>query len=439
MGLRRLIAIVLFAGYVGSAQAQPAIAATEKAPVRFAAAADSSNEPRGDWPCWRGASGTNHSGDEQAPVEWSSTDNVLWKVAVPGRGYASPCIVGDHIFLPSADDKEKTQFLLCFARDDGHLLWREQLRSGGLPPINKFNSHASATAACDGESVYVALVSDDQLWVSAVSLAGELLWQQSVGGYQHANGFGASPLLHGNLVIVASDNQLDPAIVALNGADGTTAWKTERRKSDNSATPVVGTVAGRKQLLLNGAYSANSYDPDTGKEIWHVSHGTEVVACTMAFDDENVYASGNVPEKKMLAVRGDGQGDVTGSHVLWTTTREVTYVPSPICVGKHLFIVNDSGTAFCRDSRTGKVIWKERLGGNFFSSPVLAAGNLYATNDAGVTYVFRAGPEFELVAKNDIGETCMATPVFCGGRVYLRTSDHLYCIGSGSSAPSSAP
>jgi outer membrane protein assembly factor BamB len=342
--------------------------------------------------------------------------------------------------LPSADDEEKTQFLLCFARNDGHLLWRAELHSGGLHPINKFNSHASATAACDRQAVYVALVSNDQLWVSAVSLAGELLWQKSVGGYKHANGFGASPVLHGNLVIVASDNQLDPAIAALNRADGTTVWKTERRKSDNSATPVLGTVAGRKQLLLNGAHTVTSYDPDRGGEIWHVSHGTEVVACTMAFDERNVYASGNVPEKKMLAVRGDGQGDVTGSHVLWSTTREVTYVPSPICVGNHLFIVSDSGTAFCRDGQTGNVIWKKRLGGNFFSSPVLAAGNLYATNDAGVTYVFRAETEFELVAKNDIGETCMATPVFCGGRVYLRTTEHLYCIGSASGgAPSSAP
>jgi hypothetical protein len=150
----------------------------------------------------------------------------------------------------------------------------------------------------------------------------------------------------------------------------------------------------------------------------------------MAFDSRHVYASGNVPEKNLLCVRADGQGDVSGTHVVWSTNQLITYVPSLLLVNDYLFAVNDSGVAWCRDANTGQIIWKHRLGGKFFASPLLACGNIYATSEAGITYVFRAGPKFELIAENDIGEICMATPAVAGGKVYLRSLMHLYCIGN---------
>lgn len=384
----------------------------------------------GDWPCWRGPDGNNHSSDSRPPVEWSKEKNILWKVAVPGRGHASPCVFGNRIFLASADDSSGTQFLLCYARSDGELLWRIDLHRRSLPHIHENNSHASATPACDGSAVYVVFANAGELDVSAVSLEGKLLWQKRAGGYEHANGYGASPVLFQHVLIVANDNQLEPSLVALDPADGNIAWRTTRPKSDNSATPIIAFVAGRPQLLINGAMAVNSYDPATGEEIWRVAHGTEVAACTVAFDDQHVFASGNVPEKNMLCVRADGRGDVSQSHVLWKTNQLITYEPSPLAVDDYLFAVTDSGLAWCRKADTGDMIWKERLGGTFFSSPVLAAAMIYATSDTGVTHVFRAGPQFQRLAKNDIGERCIATPALCGSRIYLRSEAHLFCIGS---------
>lgn len=381
-----------------------------------------------DWPCWRGPSGDNRSTARNPPVEWSATRNVAWKVDVPGRGHASPCVVGTKIFIASAEESADTQFLLCYDRVGGQQSWRVDLHHRALPSIHNNNSHASATPACDGEAVYTAFASGGELTVSAISLDGKILWQKSAGRYQHANGFGSSPVLFDRLVIVASDNQLEPSIVAFDKSNGRVAWHASRSKSDNSATPVIGVVAGRTQLLLNGARLVASYDPQTGKVLWRVSHDTEVAACTMAFDELNAYASGNVPEKNLLCIRADGRGDVGESHVRWKTNQLITYVPSPLVVGHHLFAVTDSGLAWCRDAESGTVVWKERLDGTFFSSPVFAAGLIYATNDAGVTHVFRAADKFETLAANDVEEPCMATPVICGDCIYMRTSTHLFCI-----------
>jgi outer membrane protein assembly factor BamB len=236
--------------------------------------------------------------------------------------------------------------------------------------------------------------------------------------------------MFGQLVIVANDNEIDPSLAAFDRSDGHIVWQVKRPTSDNSATPVVATIAGRPQLLLNGANAVISYDPATGDEIWRVNHSTEVAACTIAFDDSCVYASGNVPDKFMLGIRADGRGDVTNANVLWSTHEANTYVPSPLTCDQLLFVVVDSGTAYCRDARSGEVLWKHRLGGSFFASPVAAGGNIYAVNDTGITYVFRAANSFELVAQNDIGESCVATPVFTGDRLYLRTVSALYCIGN---------
>jgi outer membrane protein assembly factor BamB len=148
----------------------------------------------------------------------------------------------------------------------------------------------------------------------------------------------------------------------------------------------------------------------------------------MAFDDTCVYASGNVPEKNMLCVRADGEGDVTDTHVLWQTREANTYVPSPLVSGDLLFLVLDGGIAFCREAQTGQVLWKERLGGDFSASPVLAGDYIYATSESGVTHVFRASRQFERIAENDLGEGTLATPAICVGQIFLRTATHLFCI-----------
>ena len=257
-------------------------------------------------------------------------------------------------------------------------------------------------------------------------------WQKSIGGFRHANGYGSSPALFDELVIIANDNQDDPSLVALVRNDGRVAWRIARPNSDNSGTPVVANVAGRTQLLLNGANVVVSYDPASGKELWRVSHGCEVAANTMTFDDQCVYASGNVPEKMLMAIRADGEGDITETHVLWHTNQSNPYVASPLGCGDRLVTVLDAGTEARRKARTGVELWKRRLSGNFFSSPVFAGGHIYAASELGVTYVFDAtSDKFKSIAENDVGETCMATPAISDDAIYLRTQSHLYCIRSG--------
>jgi outer membrane protein assembly factor BamB len=330
--------------------------------------------------------------------------------------------------LASADEAAGIQLLGAYNRGDGRELWRRELHRGKLPKINEKNSHASPTPACDGRRIYTVFATAEEIWASAVGVDGTIAWQKRIGRYSHANGLGASPVLHEGLLIVASDNQADPSLTALDTSDGAVKWQTKRPASDNSATPIVGRVSGRPQLLLNGARSLSSYDPLTGGLLWQVTHTTEVAACTAAFDSERVVASGNVPEPLMLAVRGDGSGDVSESHVLWRTKKSNTYVPSPLVVGSHVFLVIDGGVSFCRDLRSGAIVWQHRLGGKFSASPILAGGNIYALSEEGKMHIFRAKSKWESVAENDLHAECLATPAICGSQIFVRSDAALYAI-----------
>lgn len=382
-----------------------------------------------DWPCWRGSHRDNRSPDASLPLHWSKTENIAWRVEVPGSGHASPCVCGGQIYVSTADENEETQMLLAYDRLTGELQWETELHRGGFMPKHEKNTHASATPACDGQRVYVPMMNSGDLWLSAVDVDGRLAWQTNLGKYQNGNGYGSSPVLYQSLVIVSNDNRAEPSLVGVDAKSGEIVWRTPRQPSSNSATPIVGHVAGRPQLLMNGAGSVSSYDPATGRRLWFVDHETEVAACTMAFDESRVYASGNVPEKEWLCVRADGEGDVADSHVVWRTDQRVTYVPSPLVHDGRLFFVTDSGLAFCLDAATGREIWKHRLPGSFIASPVLAGGNIFATAESGTTFVFRASSKFDELARNELGETCYATPAISGDRLSLRTVKHLYCIG----------
>jgi outer membrane protein assembly factor BamB len=334
------------------------------------------------------------------------------------------------VFIASADESAEAQFLLCYECKNGGLLWRTELHHGKLPHRHENNTHASATPACDGSVVVVAFAVENGLWVSGLNMNGKILWQQRIGGFRHANGYGSSPTLFQNLVIVANDNQEEPCLVALDRSNGEVIWKTPRSKSDNSATPIVAKVAGRFQLLINGANAVVSYDPASGAEFWRVTHKTEVCANTMAFDKKCAFASGNVPEKLLIAIRADGSGEVSESHVTWHTNQSNPYVPSPLVYDDLLFTVLDSGMVICRAGDNGQEAWKKRLGESFYASPVAASGMIYALDHSGTTYVFRASPEYEAIAENRLDDTCFATPAICNDCIYIRSLDHLYCIGA---------
>ncbi len=397
-----------------------------------AATADTTKPSPNDWPWWRGLSGDGKGTGAVVVTEWSNTKNVIWKTAVAGRGHSSPILWGDRVFLTTADEQSQEQSVLAFDRKTGKPLWATVAHKGGLMKKHGKNSHASATSACDGDRVYSAFIHSDALHVTATNLDGKILWQSNAGPFRSEHGYGSSPVLYKSLVIVNGDNLSGCFIAALDRATGKVVWKTPRKttgRHGSYATPIVAKVAGRTQLLLHGMETVSSYDPDAGKLLWSCDGPTEVTACTVAFNDKLVFASGGYPDKEILAIRPDGRGDVTKTHVVWRSKKGVTYVPSPLYHDGHLYVVNDGGVASCFDADTGDQLWQNRLEGSFSASPVFAGGHIYATNEAGKTFVIKAGDRFELVAQNDLAHGGFATLAIAGGQVFLRTEHSLFCIG----------
>jgi outer membrane protein assembly factor BamB len=385
-----------------------------------------------DWPWWRGPALDGTSRDQKAPTTWSTRKNVVWKAKVPGRGHSSPIVIGNRVILTTADEDAKKQLILALDRKTGKPLWTRVAHEGGLPRKYPKNSHASATPACDGERVFSAFVSSGGLHLTATDLDGNIRWQKKAGDFSSEHGYGSSPILYKSLVIVNGDSLRGCFIAALDRKDGTVIWKTERPttgRHGSYATPVIATLAGKPQLIMTGMGEVSSYNPATGKLIWSCAGPAEVTACTAAWSENLVFATGGFPEKNLLAIRADGTGDVTESHIAWRTGKGVTYVPSPLYHAGRLYVVNDAGVATCYEARSGKIIWTDRLAGTFSSSPVLVGDRLYVANEAGRSYVLKTGPKFEVVATNDLDGRILATPTVCGGKIFLRTDEQLYCIG----------
>jgi outer membrane protein assembly factor BamB len=385
-----------------------------------------------DWPWWQGPHHDNIAAPGQAPpLRWGPHENVIWKAEVPGRGHSSPCIWGDRIFLTTADDAAQVQSMLCYDRATGRRRWQTEVHRGGFVAQHRKGSHASATPACDGQRVFVPLVIQDAIWLSALDFDGKIVWQKRLGNFQSMHGFAASPLLYGSLVIVAADNLKDSFLIALHRRTGEIVWRTDRPsyKLGTYASPTVGHVAGRDQLLLHGPLKVFSYNPLTGALLWTCDGPSESSASTMTLGRDLVYSSVGYPKRNLLCIRADGNGDVTKTHVAWSKKNKMAYVPSLLLADGLLTMVEDAGHAVCFDAASGEEVWTEKLEGQFSASPVLAHGHIYAVNEEGVTLVFKAGRKFEMVARNDLADGGFATPAICGGRVYIRSLHHLYCLG----------
>ncbi len=386
-----------------------------------------------DWPWWRGPQRNGVAIVQQPPMKWSDTDNVAWKSPVPGRGHGSPTVVGDQVFLPTADHKSETQTVLCFQRQTGKLLWQTEVHRGGLATKgHKKGSQASATVACDGERVFANFFNAGAIYTTALSRAGKMLWQTKVTDYVVHQGFGASPAVYQSLVIVSADNQGTGTIAGLDRLTGKIVWKHVRPKLPNYTSPIVLNVAGRDQVLLIGCDLITSLDPLTGKRLWEIAGATTECVTSTVTDGQLIFSSGGYPKSHLAAIRGDGSG-----KVVWQSGTRV-YVPSLLVRDGFLYGVLDAGVAMCWKCDTGKEIWKGRLGGTFSASPVLVGDHIFATNEAGRTFIFKAKPDaFELVAENQLGEDVIATPTICGDRIYMRIAtqnqgerqEMLYCLG----------
>ena len=358
--------------------------------------------------------------------------NVVWQTELPGIGHASPIVWEKKLFTVSALLENKERVLLCLDRVSGKILWQKTVLTAELEGKHNLNSFASSTPATDGKLVYVAFLDFDKMLVAAYDFSGQQKWLVRPGPFASKHGFCTSPVLFKDKVIVNGDHDGDSYIAALSRADGHTIWKTPRQNHTRSyCVPLIRELAGRTQMVLSGDKCVASYDPNNGKLHWMIDGPTEQYVASVVYNEKAdlLFMSGGFPEHHILAIKPDGSGNITQTHIKWRTNKGVSYVPSPIAEGNYFLIVSDSGVAHCFDAATGKIFWQERMG-EHHASLVSANGLVYFLNDDGVTQVVKPGNEFQLVAKNELGEKCFASPAISAGKFFLRGDKHLFCIGA---------
>lgn len=382
------------------------------------------------WPAWRGPRGDGTSAEVNVPIRWSSSDNISWKVPIPGKGHSSPIVWDERIFVTTCLEKEEKRLLLCLNRSNGRLLWQREVLQAKLERKHNLNSYASATPATDGKHVWVAFLQDPNLQVACYDFDGNKIWQRSPGEFHSIQGFCSSPVLYKDLVIINGDQDAEAWIVALDKATGAERWRADRPNGTRSyCTPLLIDAAGKKQLVLSGSKCVASYDPDTGNQIWILDGPTEQFVSSMVFAEQVLFLTAGYPTHHLMGIRPNGKGNVTKTHVLWHDRQAADYVPSPIAHGKYFFFVNDNGVAGCIAAKTGERLWTQRLGRHHSASPVSVGDYVYFLDDDGMTFVLRAGPKFEVVHQNALNEECYASPAISHGQIFIRALHHLYCIG----------
>jgi outer membrane protein assembly factor BamB len=380
-----------------------------------------------DWPQFRGPSGQGHSAEAGLPVAWSESQNVVWKTPVPGRGWSSPAVAGGRVWVTtSVNEKGASLRAMAFDVASGREAVNVEvfrLRSAEL--TNPKNSHASPTPIVEGDRVYVHFGAEG---TAALTASGEIVWKARF-PYESQHGNGGSPVLYGDLLIFSGDGSNDAFVVALDKRTGKVRWKTSRRQPWDQAysTPLVIRVGDRDELVSVGAYRAAAYDPQTGKEIWRVSYADGFSNVPRpVFGHGLVYIATGFQQPSLLAVRPDGAGDVTKTHIAWTLKRGAPLTPSPLLVGDELFIVNDGGIATCLDAKTGATHWVQRLGGAFSASPVFADGKIYFLSEEGTSTVLAPGTAFQKLATSTLDGEILASMAVSERSIFIRTNSHLY-------------
>jgi outer membrane protein assembly factor BamB len=387
-----------------------------------------------DWPWWRGPGRMGEAvAGQKLPAQWDDNTNIRWRTAVPGRGHGSPTVLGNKIFLATGDEVSGAQLVCCFARENGQMLWQTEVHSRGGMWKNAKSTAASTTIATDGKQLFVAFPNDGGLHASSLDLAGKIIWQSKLSDYVEHQGYGASPALYGSMVILSADNKGGGAIVALDRQTGNEVWRRERPAIPNYSSPSILHVAGRDQVILTGCNLVTSFDPTTGETLWEIAGATEECVTTTVTDGNLVYSSGGYPRNHVAAIAADGSG-----QIVWESDNRL-YVPSMVIRDGNLYGVLDAGIAFCWEAKSGKELWRGRLGGTFSASPVLVGNTIYVTNEEGETYLFAASPDkLQVLSKNKLGDEVFATATICGGAIYQRVAhyegttrqEYLYCIAN---------
>jgi len=388
-----------------------------------------------DWPEFLGPKGTGHYQGAELPIEFGPTKNVTWKMPIPGKAWSSPIIVGGKVYLTTAvpvktdAGTEHELRALCLNAKTGKTIWDFEIfrEAAGDPKSHAKNSHASPTPIFDGKRLYIHF---GHLGTAALDPAGQMIWKK-VFTYKPVHGNGGSPVLADGKLIFACDGSDQQFTVALDAATGETVWKTDRnhpsvQRRFSFATPAVIKHDGVVQVISPGSDAFHSYDLKTGKELWRVTFIGWSLIVKPVYGEGLVFCSTGYVTPNVLAVRPDGTGDVTKSHVAWTMKRGAPNTPTMILEGKELYVLSDGGFLTCCDAKTGDVHYQERVPGNYSASPILANGLLYLPNEKGQCTIVKVGKTFEVVGKTDMEEPTLASYAAVDGSLYVRTEGHLY-------------
>jgi hypothetical protein len=405
--------------------------------LTFLAAVNVQYSQAQNWPNWRGPNGDGTSIETNLPTKWDSITNVDWKTAVPGKGYSSPVVWNDRLFLTTAIQETQEKVLLCYDCNTGKLLWRQTVLNTPFEGKHNDNSHASGTPATDGEKVYLSFLDGKDVIVAAYDFAGKQVWLKRPGTFSSPHGYSCSPVLFEDKVIINGNSLGDAFIAALSKADGTTIWKVAQEKPAHSfSTPIIIKIGERIQMIAGGSKEIAAYNPNDGTKYWFVSGPSEDFTSSPVYNAKHnlVLMSSAWPQRVIYAIRPDGNGDVKQSKLVWQSTKGAHYVPSAVCTEDFLFTTMTTGVVHCIEAATGNILWTEKLGIQY-ASPVLADGLVYMPNDDGVITVIRPGLKFEYISKNSIGEKMFASPAISNGKIYLRGYRHLFCISKADTSP----
>lgn len=393
-----------------------------------------------NWPGWRGPSGNGVSGETNLPTRWSDTKGVVWKATVVGSGASSPAIWDERIFLTSADGPRNANLhVLCLSRDTGAELWHRQFW-GTAPTLyhEQKGSMATPSPVTDGADIYAFFATGD---VFSLDVDGNLNWHRSLaseyGPFENRFGASSSPLVYQDSVILQCDHYGGSYLLAIDKSTGANRWKIDRSEYWLSwASPTLVPIDGGEhfELVVSGSHKLDGFNPASGEKLWTVQGMSRECIPSPVHGNGFIYAVSG-PGGASLAIRPGGRGDVTSTHVKWQNSRGAPFVPSAILVGEHYYLVHDEGVGSCLDAQTGKVHWQKRFSGRFTASPVAGDGKVYFTDEAGTTLVIAAEKDsFRQVAQNSVNEPVFSSPAISQGRFFVRTPEHLYCIGGADAA-----
>ena len=419
-----------------------------------------------NWPMWRGPSGISVSGETELPTKWNSNENVAWKVPINGLGVSSPIVWGDRIFVtsqigdsplkpgrhpalvrgpeasrqdrplagrrPTAKSEKIELVVTAFRRSDGRTFW--EYRQDAVAPLSEVHHEkhnlATPSPVTDGERVY-AWFGNGQL--VALDMNGKAVWTRHIGReyavFDLDWGHSSSPVLYQDKLIVLSFQETSAHLLAFDKRSGKEVWRVVREKGLKSySTPLVVETPKGTELIVNASERVEAYSPDTGRLLWQVDDPIRDPISTPAYDAGVLYLSRGYRSSPFLAVRAGGSGDVSKTHVLWRVPTGAPYLSSLVYYDGLVYMATEMGIVTAVDAKTGQVVWRERLGGLYSASPVAADGKIYLVGETGETLVLRAGRKAEVLARNDLGEQCIASPAISNGQLFIRTDRSLIAI-----------